>query len=274
MRKLAILLALALALSACLLALSACGDDGDTSSAASTDSSAASDTSNASSTANSSTASTATSSTASSTASTDSSAASSAASSADSSTSSAASSEASSAPEKNPNAVATNGENVALGKTYTTSPLYRQGTDYKWSDSADITYPDTDDKELTDGKFPADDATYGSPEFMGFAASCPDYEANKYASVTVDLGEVYALSKLSLYVGTSKFGAGIAAPATVEFFVSEDGTNFVSVGKANYKDDKSVPVVAATLECDVTGRNVQARMTSAGWMFVCELEAS
>ena len=120
-------------------------------------------------------------------------------------------------------------------------------------DDAPVSYPDTDDKELTDGNFPAADAGYTAAEFMGFAASCPDYEANKYASVTVDLGEIYELSKLSLYVGTSKFGAGIAAPASVEFFV---------------------PYVAAALECDVTGRYVQARMTSAGWMFVCEFEAS
>lgn len=184
--------------------------------------------------------------------------------------------EESSEPEfvKNPDAVSTEGENVAAGKTYTRSQLYRQlNVDpWDWADDAPIAYPD-DNNELTDGVIPADDAAYSDASWMGFHPKCPDYITNGYGWIIVDLEQVYELSELTLYLGTSFLGGGIAAASNVEFLVSEDNENWVSVGSVTPTDDSAVAVVAATLECDVTGRYVQIRMNCGGWNFVGEFEA-
>ena len=185
-------------------------------------------------------------------------------------------------PEKNPDATENpDHKNLAAGKSYETSQLYRQGGEadgWGYSENVAITYPDTDGVELTDGVFPDEDAAYTDDPFMGFSRggeniSTPDYKKNGYSYVTIDLGEVYVLSQLVLYVGTSKLDYGISVPATVEFLVSDDGENFTSVGTVIPTDDASIAYTAVTLDCDVTGQYVQVRMTSGGWMFLCEFEA-
>lgn len=275
MKKIAILLALALALSCCLLMLAACGDSDDASSPADTSSKA---------TSSESTSSAATSSEK---------VESSAAASSDEVTSSEeeASSEPeessepveeSSEPEKNPDATPNpDGKNLAEGKSYTKSQLFQQGESvddagnktWGWVDDIAPSYPDNNDAELTDGKFAASDSTYSAEEWMGFHSGCPDYKANNYSSFTVDLGEVYELSRLVVYVGTSKLTGGIGVPATIEFFVSDDGENFTSVGSVAPSDDPNNSVLAVEQACSVTGQYVQVRMTAANWMFVCEFEA-
>ena len=258
MKKIAILLALALALSCCLLMLAACGDSEEASSPA--DSSAA-------------TSSAATSSEKE---------ASSAATSSEKEESSApeesSEPEESSAPELNPDATENpDHENLALGKPYTKSQLYQQGgadVNWAWSDDAPVAYPDTDDAELTDGLLPAEDASYSAEEWIGFHQNCPDYIAAGYAQFTVDLEEIYLLSELSVYVATGfNAEAGVGVPATVEFWVSEDGENFTLVGSPAIVDDPSVSCIPLTLECNVTGQYVQVRLTRGGWIFVSEFEA-
>ena len=270
MKKIAIVLALALALSCCLLMLASCGGDEESSSPADTSSASESSTATSSGKVESSAAS-------------------------EEETSS--EEEASSAPEessepteessepteeKNPDATPNpDGANLAAGKTYTRSQLYQQGesTDdagnktWGWVDGIDPTYNDTGDVELTDGKFAANDSTYSAEEWMGFHSGCPDYETNGYSYFTVDLGDVYELSRLVVYVGTSKLTGGIGVPATVEFLVSEDGETFTSVGSLVPSDDPNNSVLAVEQACDVTAQFVQVRMTAANWMFVCEFEA-
>ena len=143
-----------------------------------------------------------------------------------------------------------------------------------WVDEAPISYPDTDDKELTDGIHPSDTGDYTDAAWMGFHKDCPDYQTNKYSYFTVDLGEIYALSKLTVDVGTSKLTGGISTPATVEFLISEDGENFTSLGTISVTNDATKAEQAVEQTCDVTARYVQVRMTSAAWMFVSEFEAS
>ena len=273
MKKIAILLAFVLALSCCLFTLAACGDGEEASSPAdSAEATSSADTSSA------------------------------AASSEKEETSAAVSSEEaessapeesseevessapeeSSEPETNPDATENpDHKNLAAGKSYVTSLLYRQGgADAGWgySETVDITYPDTDGVELTDGVFPAADAAYTDDPFMGFSRggeslTTPDYRENGYSYVTVNLGEVYVLSQLVLYVGTSKLDYGISVPATVEFLVSDDGENFTSVGTVVPTDDTETSFTAVTLDCNATGQYVQVRFTSSGWMFLCEFEA-
>ena len=269
MKKLAILLALVMALSCCLLMLAACGDSDDASSPAGTSSAATSSDKGTSSAATSSEK-----------------AESSAASKAESSeetTSSEESAESSepveesSEPEKNPDAKPNpDNKNLALDKPYVKSMLHQQGgadVNWAWDDNAPITYPDTDDAELTDGEFPPEDASYDNAAFMGFAAGSKDYESNGgYSYLTIDLGEIYELSRLVAYVGTSKLGAGLNVPGGVEFLVSEDGETFTSVGKIVPQDDASVPYIAVEQTCDVTAQFVQIRLTGSGWMHICEAE--
>lgn len=275
MKKIAILLALVMALSCCLLMLAACGESDDASSPADTSSAA--------------TSSEGTSSAATSSEKEESSVTSEAESSEEASSepteeSSEPTEESSEEPvdDETPDATPNpDGKNLAAGKSYTKSQLFQQGesTDdagnktWGWVDGIDPSYPDTGDKELTDGKFAADDSTYSGEEWMGFHSGCPDYASNGYAYFTVDLGDVYALSKLVVYVGTTNLTGGIGAPATVEFLVSDDGKTFTSVGTISPTDDPSSSVQAVALDCNVTGQYVQVRMTAANWMFVCEFEA-
>lgn len=287
MKKIAFLLALALALTSCLLVLAACNEDeADTSSeagAASTETSSTTETSSKTETSSTATSSEDTSSV----------------------------EESSEEPgfEKNPNAIPNeSGENLALGATYEKSQLYRQGgadTDWGWDPEKDVTYDDTNDEELTDGVIAAfdeelnitkdedgnpvldDDGNvqtanrqYSGEAWMGFHAKAPDYVENGYSWFTVDLGEIYEISKLVTYVGTKSLGGGIYVPASVEYLVSDDNEEFVSVGKVVPVDVTSAEAEpetvasAATLEdLDVTGRYVQVRMVCAGWMFVTEFEA-
>lgn len=270
MKKIAILLALVMALSCCLLMLAACGD-GEESSAPADDSAETSSKEESSVTEETSQPE-------------------------DSSTTEEtsepeasepedsepeASEPETSEPEKNPDAIPNpDGGNLALGKHYETSQLYQQGgqaVDWGWDDNASIAYPDTDGVELTDGLFPADDASYDDPAFMGFAqgpdsSPTPDYKENGYSYMTIDLEQVYELSKLVLFVGTSKTTAG-TVPVSVEFLVSEDGETFTSVGTVNPADDASISYIPVELECNVTGRFVQVRISSAVWMLVTEFEA-
>ncbi len=187
--------------------------------------------------------------------------------------------EESSEPEyvKNPDALSTEGNNVAAGKTYTRSQLFRQGSadaNYGWDENANIAYDDEGNVTLTDGVISAADAAYSDASWMGFHASCPDYTTNGgYAYVIVDLGESYELSELTLHVGTTFLGSGIGCPTSIEFLVSEDGETYYSAGVVNPANDETVASIPVTLECDVTGRYVQVRMTTPGWCFVNEFEA-
>lgn len=261
MKKLAVLLAIAMALSCCLLMLAACGDSEDTSSAAETSSDAASSNEE--------------------TSGEESSAASDASFEETSDAVSDETTEESPAGSEPDDGNDPENGNLALGKSYTKSQLFQQGETvnddgtkaWGWLDTAPVSYPDSGDKELTDGKLAANDSGYGDEEWMGFHSGCPDYTTNGYSYFTVDLGDSCDLTKLVVYVGTSKLGGGIGVPATVDFLVSEDGEKFTSVGSVTPADDPNNSVLAVEQACSVTARYVQVRMTAANWMFVCEFEA-
>ena len=176
---------------------------------------------------------------------------------------------------KNPDALATEGANVAEGKTYTRSLLYRQGgadVEWGWDENANIAYPD-DANDLTDGVIAADDAAYSDAAWMGFHMKAPDYAENNGAWFIVDLENSYVLSELTLYTGSIFLGSGIAAPTNVEFLVSEDGEEWYSVGSVVPTTDETVANAPATIECDVTGRYVKVVMQTPGWAFVSEFTA-
>lgn len=165
--------------------------------------------------------------------------------------------------------------NVALGKSYTISQQFRQSTEtWTWDDNAPIAYPDNGG-ELTDGKFASEETGYGDDAWIGFHGGAPEYkDVLHYSYMRVDLGAVYTLSELKLYVGSKKLGSGITAPTTVEFYVSEDGETYTGLGEITPEDTEESSIVAVTQETTVSARYVEIRMTRDGnWMFVTEFEA-
>lgn len=249
MKKISLLLALLLVASCC--ALASCGGNDEESSAA--------------------TSSAATSSAATSSAAASSAAASSeAASSEEEASSEEASSEESSEDPgfvKNPDALPTDGENVAQGKTYVVSEQYRQNAEWKYDETCEIVYPDNG-TELTDGVVP-DDSDYNSDGWAGFNANTPAQTERGYAFITVDLAEVYEFTAvdISLY---AQADVGIGYPTTVTIAVSEDGENFTDVAVTPVSaEGEGVAVV--TSECDATGRYVQVKLSGGTWNFIGEI---
>ena len=71
-------------------------------------------------------------------------------------------------------------------------------------------------------------------------------------------------------------GAGIGLPASVEYFVSADGTSYTSVGKVNSYGDFSLvnPTAELVLHEDAAGRYVRVRIVPGTYNFVFASELS
>ena len=161
----------------------------------------------------------------------------------------------------------------AMSRTLRISVVPRFTT-RSWSDSAPVAYPDEEGKSLTDGVSDPGDSDYLNPAWAGFNKLCPDYSTNGgYAFVTVDLGAKTDITGAKAYAGTSALGQGIGcANFTVEVLVSDDGSNWTSVGLATFTDDPSVNVAEVEIAGSASGQYVQFRFMREGWMFVSEVE--
>ncbi|MBQ4316661.1 MAG: discoidin domain-containing protein, partial [Clostridia bacterium] len=159
-------------------------------------------------------------------------------------------------------------DNLAVGKVYETTGIYSDGTN--------ILYPDENGKTLADGKNAPADAKYSNSAFVGFNKNSEDYDAVGYASITVDLGDVYAVDKFVAQVASSfNSSVGIYAPASVSVYVSTDKSTWVEAGSVVPTDDASVSTIAATVSLDksVEARYVQFRIVAGtSWIFVTEVE--
>jgi len=168
-------------------------------------------------------------------------------------------------------------ENVAAGKTYTTSEQYRQGgadVDWGWDDNAPYAYPDEDGVTMTDGVIAAADADYLNAVWAGWTSANPDYDKLGYNYITVDLGESMALAKFVVHHGNKGLGQGIGVPAGIQIFVSEDGQTWSeeAVGSAEPVNNDSVISEATVIEANATGRYVQFRILCNSWAFISEVE--
>ena len=168
------------------------------------------------------------------------------------------------------------GEVISVGKTYTTSPLHRQGgkeVGWAYDENAPVSYPDEDGKSLTDGiKVPQDKQDFSAPEFAGFNYGTPNYKELGYSWINLDLGEVTDISKIVLTFGSSMLGSGIGANnLTVRFYVSEDGETWTYLGEQQAVDSTEEITVDVAVATDIAGRYVKAEFSRAGWMFVTEL---
>ena len=165
-------------------------------------------------------------------------------------------------------------KNVAEGKAYTTSDLFRMSNvTWGWDETFDVTYPDEGGISLTDGVKDPGDSDYTNAVWAGFNYSSPDYTENGYSWITVDLGEVTDISKVVLVSASSALGSGIGSNNfAIEFLVSDDGENWTSIGTCDAVDSTEVNLVETAVETSASGQYVQVRMSRGGWMFISEVE--
>ncbi len=168
--------------------------------------------------------------------------------------------------------------NIAAGKSYTTSELYRQGgADVNWAydPSAEIAYPDTDNCELTDGVLPEivteAGEHYRDEAWIGLHFGVPEYSTLGYAYVTLDLEEATTFYGANVYVGTNLVGGGVGLPSGVSVYVSDDGESWTLYGEA-VPSDASTNVCCVEFEGVAEAQYVQFRLTAGGWIFVSEVE--
>jgi len=146
-----------------------------------------------------------------------------------------------------------------------------QGCSYTVSAPADDKYPDTDNSELTNGRFPRT-ASKGDPGWQGY------YEANKLRrSITIDLGSIQAVQQfMGYYLYDST--ASITLPKQVLISVSSDNIAYSDAGEL------AVPKVAAgskassyrcisTLDNEINTRYIRFTVIpSSAWTFDDEYE--
>ncbi|MBR5779860.1 MAG: discoidin domain-containing protein [Clostridia bacterium] len=169
-------------------------------------------------------------------------------------------------------------DNLAAGKSYTSTPLFRAGgaeVGWGWDENAPVAYPDEEDKSMTDGVIAAADTVYTDAIWAGWNHNTPAYAETGYSAITVDLGEVKDLAKAVMHLGSSGLGSGIGAGnMVVEVAVSTDGETFETVGAVVPEDDAASCVVETVIEFEAvaSAQYVQFRMIRGGWMFVSEVE--
>ncbi len=186
------------------------------------------------------------------------------------------------APEKNPDAKPTNGENVAVGKTYEISDqFYMGGEEVGWGYDPNgiLSYPDNN-YELTDGYIPTDGAPDGVDKYnadcwMAFNQNTPAQTERGYGFVKMDLGESYVISEIAITT-LKHTAAGINCPYNIEVMVSEDGESYVSAGVLDIQSEldglANDSVHTLTIELDCTARYLEFRVISYGWAFMGEIE--
>ena len=159
--------------------------------------------------------------------------------------------------------------NVALGKKYTNSPVYKKDDTYE-------KYPDETGVSMTDGVYAPDGAIYSAEEYVGFNTADSFYNENGYFLVTVDLGREYHLNRLVAYTASKAATAGVVGPKNVSFYVSTDNKSWISAGSVSPTDTDKESMVAAELNLEnaVYARYVQYRFKpTSNFVMVAELEA-
>ncbi len=162
--------------------------------------------------------------------------------------------------------------NLASGKSYTTSPLFGQNSSWQYDPEAAPAYPDENGNSLVDGIFAPDTAAYSDAVWAGFNSNFPGYESTGYHWITIDLGESKDLAKFVFGYGTKALANGIAAPASLDVLVSDDGETWTSVDDIVPEDNEASANGVAVIEGAAKGQYVQFRFTSGGWAFVSEIE--
>ena len=168
--------------------------------------------------------------------------------------------------------------NIALGKYYTTSPLYRQGDaskNWEYDPTAEITYPDEENSSLTDGVITPYDLKYTlTDSWAGFHCGSPDYAQAGYSYIRLDLSQTANIVKFNLYFASKLNGDGILVPYGVKIFSSDDGITYNneigSIVPAEPAESSYVSV--STLESALRARYIEFRIITGGWALISEIE--
>lgn len=149
-------------------------------------------------------------------------------------------------------------KNIAVGCSYTSTPAY-----------TDRVYPNdyqlVDGTELTDGVYGS--TSYGT-EWVAY-----DHRMNAQPEIVVDLGEVKSdLARLNIEFRAG-MSDGVNIPNGVEYFASNDGTSFTSLGVGKCVSDGSKYKTELITENKFSARYVKAVIkATATFNFASEFE--
>ena len=154
--------------------------------------------------------------------------------------------------------------NIAYGKTYTYS--YMPST----------AYPDTNQRELTDGIHGAG-KNYREEEWVGFQVNPPAWAGlpkQDSPVVTLDLGAVESFK--SVYIEYANMaGSGINLPDSAKIELSSNGQDWTILAEATSDQFVGGPVLTRfeyTSETDLTARYIRfTSNTSTEWIFMDEI---
>jgi len=142
--------------------------------------------------------------------------------------------------------------NIAQTKRYISSP------------SADSSYPDTNLKELTDGKYASN--VFKDAGWQGHVGSY---------SVTLDLGTKMRVTGLDMNFLKYE-GGGVYYPTDVSFEGSDDNSAFTALGSATPQAEvNSTKKYGLTLSAPINTRYIKVNITASAetsWIFADELE--
>ncbi len=147
--------------------------------------------------------------------------------------------------------------NRALNAVYTKSDPYVE--------NGVTSYPDSDDRELTDGVVGPED--FRDAAWVGFAGEgSPRF-------VQVDLGMPCEIDEMGLAYLVYP-AAGIGAPHSIKASYSADGKTFHQFGVVDQPDAREGVRTARITGDAVTARFVRFEIEHAGWLFVSEVTAN
>ncbi|MBO4278174.1 MAG: dockerin type I repeat-containing protein [Clostridia bacterium] len=155
-------------------------------------------------------------------------------------------------------------KNIALNKSYTNS------NDLYTAEPPTMDYQVVDGKEFTDGKI-------GSGSYDGEWVAFDKRKMTGGAhTITIDLGKTESgIGKLSLILRHAA-SDGVGLPSFVDYYVSDDGTNFTKLGAATKVDDPAYLTYEYVSEtAGISGRYMRASFggaTTGVFVFVCEFE--
>ena len=151
------------------------------------------------------------------------------------------------------------------------------GKDYTTSVSSNKSYPDTDNKELTDGNL-GDATNTNSPSWAGYSGLASDGTATY--DVIVDLGEkTVGLRNFSVNAH-QQHSWGIQVPKEITIFVSDDGNTWKQVASVTVPSEIIEDIFpgghtfTATASEEVSARYVKYVITPASqFVFISEVTA-
>lgn len=160
--------------------------------------------------------------------------------------------------------------NLALGKTYTTIGIFTE------EGKTTPSYPDEENKSLTDGVKSAAEFSGSDVVWAGFNINDKGMQANGNKSeISVDLGAASKVSSFAVEVIVVS-DWGVVVPKTTEFLYSVDGNEWTSAGEgtiAPEADGDGVYSVSLKLNAPVDAKYVKVQFVhGANWLFVSEFE--